>query len=196
MLHRANLVILITLKTNKYQVCEFAVFIFAFRKVWMVTIVWIAFILLIDRFGIFVLYISRADIFSQLDDIDTLESGGRLANMDKHMANLNVTDSKSPGSGENIKLGPVITRKTPSHNSANSLNTLKRLPPQQPTKTRSIPITPEKSTAGKKNESSWPASPARKVFNSLLNFHVEFNESIVSIDCATICFSRPAEVLH
>lgn len=100
-----------------------------------------------------------------MDDIDTLESGGRLANMDRHMANLSVNDSKSHGNNgsANIKLGPVITRKTLSHNSANSLNTLKRLPPQQPTKTRSIPITPEKSAMGKKNESSWPVSPARKV---------------------------------
>lgn len=113
-----------------------------------------------------------ADIFSQLDDIDTLESGGRIANMDKHMSNLSVGDSKSQGNSANIKLGPVITRKTLSHNSANSLNTLQRLPPQQPAKTRSIPITPEKSAVGKKNESSWPASPARKVSISvfLLSF--------------------------
>lgn len=107
----------------------------------------------------------HADIFSQLDDIDTLESGGRLANMDRHMGNLSVGDNKSHGSNgsANIKLGPVITRKTLSNNSANSLNTLKRLPPQQPTKTRSIPLTPEKSTVGKKSDSSWPVSPARKV---------------------------------
>lgn len=109
--------------------------------------------------------IFHADIFSQLDDIETLESGGRLANMDKHMGNLSVGDSKSHGNNgsANIKLGPVITRKTLSHNSANSLNTLKRLPPQQPAKTRSIPITPEKSAVARKSESSWPVSPARKV---------------------------------
>lgn len=82
------------------------------------------------------------------------------------MGNLSVGDRKSHGNNgsANIKLGPVITRKTLSNNSANSLNTLKRLPPQQPpTKTRSIPITPEKSTVAKKSESSWPVSPARKV---------------------------------
>lgn len=114
--------------------------------------------------GIFFVFF-HADIFSQLDDIETLESGGRLANMDKHMGNLSVSDSKSHGNNgsANIKLGPVITRKTLSHNSANSLNTLKRLPPQQPAKTRSIPITPEKSSVAKKSESSWPVSPARKV---------------------------------
>lgn len=123
------------------------------------------------------LYFSKADIFSQLDDIETLESGGRLANMEKHMGNLSVGDSKSHGNNDsaNIKLGPVITRKTLSHNSANSLNTLKRLPPQQPAKTRSIPLTPEKSAVAKKSESSWPVSPARKVspinLFCLLYFH-------------------------
>lgn len=121
-------------------------------------------------------WLFHADIFSQLDDIDTLESG-RIANMDRHMGNLSVGDSRSNGSNgsANIKLGPVITRKTLSHNSANSLNTLKRLPPQQPTKTRSIPLTPEKSTAGKKSESSWPVSPARKVspFNRFCLFHLQ-----------------------
>lgn len=106
-----------------------------------------------------------ADIFSQLDDIDSIESGRRHAIMEKHMANLSVGD-ENPGrknGSAKIKLAPVITRKTLSNNSsANSLNTIKRLPPQ-PVKARSIPITPEKSAFSQKNESSWPTSPTKKV---------------------------------
>lgn len=107
-------------------------------------------------------------MFSQLDDIDGLESGRRIANMEKRIANLSVSDEnpqRKNGSG-NIKLAPVITRKTLSNssNSANSLNTLKRLP-SQPMKTHSLSITPEKSEFGHKNESSWSASTTKKVEN-------------------------------
>lgn len=138
-----------------------------------------------------------------MDDIDTLESGGRVANMDKHMSNLSVSDSKSQGNSANIKLGPVITRKTLSHNSANSLNTLQRLPPQQPAKTRSIPITPEKSTIGKKNESSWPVSPARKVAKSfylpICDLKLKFNHQTMNTHKIHtqffVIFSRLVEML-
>ncbi|XP_055322298.1 uncharacterized protein LOC129578157 isoform X2 [Sitodiplosis mosellana] len=105
------------------------------------------------------------DIFSQLDDIDSLESGRRFGGMERQMANLSVGDNNSYGNtSANIKLGPVITRKTMTHNSASSLNTNKRLPPQ-PAKARSIPITPQKSSVTYKNEASWPVSPTRKVTN-------------------------------
>ena len=103
------------------------------------------------------------DIFSQLDDIDSLDSGRRFGGMERQMANLSVGDNNSYGNASaNIKLGPVITRKTMANNSASSLNTNKRLP-SQPAKVRSIPITPQKSSVAYKNESSWPVSPNRKV---------------------------------
>ncbi|XP_031617765.1 ankyrin repeat-containing protein kinase A isoform X2 [Contarinia nasturtii] len=108
------------------------------------------------------------DIFSQLDDIDSLDSGRRFGAMERKMANLNVGNNNNSGNSNtsnNIKLGPVITRKPMAHSSASSLNTNKRLPSQQLTKTRSIPMTPEKSTFGQKKDSSWPNSPARKVTN-------------------------------
>lgn len=102
------------------------------------------------------------DIFSQLDDIDSLESGRRMANMERQMANLSVGNNNSFGNGSaNIKLAPVITRKTITHSSANSLNTLKRLPPTT-TKIRSMPLTPEKSSLNQRNVSSWSVSPVRK----------------------------------
>lgn len=104
-----------------------------------------------------------ADIFSQLDDIDSLESGRRMANMERQMANLSVGNNNSLGNGSaNIKLAPVITRKTITHSSANSLNTLKRLPPTT-TKIRSMPLTPEKPSLNQRNVSSWSVSPVRKV---------------------------------
>lgn len=85
------------------------------------------------------------DIFSQLDDIDTLDSGRRMPKLDKQMMNLKVTDSQI-GNGNSMKLGPVITRKTfGQRNSASSLNTVKKLPAQLTTKVRSISITPEKT---------------------------------------------------
>lgn len=103
-----------------------------------------------------------ADIFSQLDDIDSLESGRRLVSMEKQMANLSVGNNRMNGTSANIKLAPVITRKTITHSSANSLNTIKRLPPQ-PMKVRSMPLTPEKSSSSQKKVSSWSVSPVRKV---------------------------------
>lgn len=90
------------------------------------------------------------------------------------MTNLSVSDKNSNGNrSANIKLAPVITKKTISHNSANSLNTLKRLPPQS-TKVRSIPITPEKSSMGQKSESSWPVSSTRKVLFCIHIYDLEF----------------------
>lgn len=80
-----------------------------------------------------------------MDDIDTPDSGGRLLNAEKQMTNLSLIDNNNSLGSANIKLGPVITKKTMAQNSATTLNTLKKLP-SQPSKTRSMPITPEKNS--------------------------------------------------
>lgn len=61
------------------------------------------------------------------------------------MMNLKITDSEM-GKGNNMNLGPVITRKTfGQRNSASSLNTVKNLPAQLSSQVRSISITPGKT---------------------------------------------------
>lgn len=74
------------------------------------------------------------DIFSQLDDLDAPNSGRQMFDVDRQMGNLSIDNNNRIGSS-NIKLGPVITKKVMSQNSASTLNTLKKLP-SQPAKAR------------------------------------------------------------
>lgn len=80
------------------------------------------------------LYSDMLDIFSQLDDLDAPNSGRQMFDVDRQMANLSIDNNNRIGSS-NIKLGPVITKKVMSQNSASTLNTLKKLP-SQPAKAR------------------------------------------------------------
>lgn len=81
-----------------------------------------------------------------MDGIETLDSGRRVVNLDKQMMDLNVNDKKI-GNANDMKLGPVITRKTfGQKNTASMLNTVKRLPAHLNTKVRSISITSERIT--------------------------------------------------
>lgn len=105
--------------------------------------------------------VSIADYISQYGDEDSIDSARGTMSISKQMANLNLLNNNHVNAAAGIRLGPVVTKKTLSGTSANTLNHLRKLPSSS-SKIRSTPLTPEKVLFNDKSQSA-KTSPVKKV---------------------------------
>lgn len=78
-----------------------------------------------------------------MDEVDSIDSGRRMMNVGKQMASLNLNAGHLNNNNNNVKLKPVVTKKTVVDGPIVTLNGHKKLPAA--TKVRPTTFPPEKS---------------------------------------------------